>query len=77
MRKECIAVRDLLANNLFVVADFSKIAQLRCNVYFRFEVKTEPDDTGEKKLSGLSQRANYTDRAIAAFLRSQCQLLRI
>jgi hypothetical protein len=30
-----------------------------------------------KKLHGLSPRANYTDRAIAACWRSDCQLLRI
>jgi hypothetical protein len=29
------------------------------------------------KLHGLSPRANYTDRATAAFRRSDCQLLRI
>jgi hypothetical protein len=29
------------------------------------------------KLHGLSQRANYTDRATAACRRSDCQLLRI
>jgi hypothetical protein len=31
----------------------------------------------EKKLHGLSPRANYTDRATAACRRSDCQLLRI
>jgi hypothetical protein len=31
----------------------------------------------KKKLHGLSPRANYTDRAIAACRRSDCQLLRI
>jgi hypothetical protein len=31
----------------------------------------------KKKLHGLSQRANYTDRATAASRRSGCQLLRI
>jgi hypothetical protein len=31
----------------------------------------------KKKLHGLSPRANYTDRATAACLRSDCQLLRI
>jgi hypothetical protein len=31
----------------------------------------------EKKLHGLSPRANYTDRAAAACRRSACQLLRI
>jgi hypothetical protein len=31
----------------------------------------------EKKLHGLSPRANYTDRATAACRRSECQLLRI
>jgi hypothetical protein len=29
------------------------------------------------KLSGFGPRANYTDRATAAFWRSKCQLLRI
>jgi hypothetical protein len=29
-----------------------------------------------KKLHGLSPRANYTERATAAFQRSDCQLLR-
>jgi hypothetical protein len=31
----------------------------------------------KKNLHGLSPRANYTDRATAAFWRSDCQLLRI
>jgi hypothetical protein len=31
----------------------------------------------EKKLHGLSPRANYTDRATAACQRSDCQLLRV
>jgi hypothetical protein len=31
----------------------------------------------EKKLHGLSPRANYTDRATAVCRRSNCQLLRI
>jgi hypothetical protein len=31
----------------------------------------------KKNLHGLSPRANYTDRATAAFRRSDCQLLRI
>jgi hypothetical protein len=31
----------------------------------------------KKKLHGLSPRANYTDRATAAYGRSDCQLLRI
>jgi hypothetical protein len=33
--------------------------------------------SGFEKLHGLSQRANYTDRATAACRRSDCQLLRI
>jgi hypothetical protein len=32
---------------------------------------------GEKKLQGLSPRANYTDRATAACRRRDCQLVRI
>jgi hypothetical protein len=31
----------------------------------------------KKKLHGLSPRANYTDRATAAYQRRDCQLLRI
>jgi hypothetical protein len=31
----------------------------------------------KKKLHGLSPRANYTDRATAAYRRSDCQLVRI
>jgi hypothetical protein len=33
--------------------------------------------TEKKKLHGLSQRANYTDRATAACRRSDCQFLEI
>jgi hypothetical protein len=42
--------------------------------------RSSSEDTGQKhnkKLHGLSPRANYTDRATAACRRSDCQLLRI
>jgi hypothetical protein len=40
-------------------------------------LKIEYLKTKKTKLHGLSQRANYTDRATAACRRSDCQLLRI
>jgi hypothetical protein len=42
-------------------------------IYYRHEPKKKT----KKKLHGLSPRANYTDRAIAACRRSDCQRLQI
>jgi hypothetical protein len=57
--------------------NFKKAYQPRSNL-----VKEESGDllaivTKKTKLHGLTQRANYTDRATAACRRSDCQLLRI
>jgi hypothetical protein len=38
---------------------------------------SEPPPPDRKMLHGLSPRTNYTDRAAAAFRRSDCQVLRI
>jgi hypothetical protein len=49
---------------------FSEFRNCRCQYCIR-------DYISEKKLHGLSPRANYTDQEIAACRRSDCQLLRI
>jgi hypothetical protein len=42
-----------------------------------FEMKKHKPWFNEKKLHGPSPRANYTNRATAAYRRSDCQLLQI
>jgi hypothetical protein len=44
---------------------------------FRYYPPPPQNKTKKKKIYGLSPRANYTDRAIAACRRSDCQILRI
>jgi hypothetical protein len=60
-------------NYKFCSVVYRSIASFRGN-YFHFQFCPSTD---KKKLHGLSQRANYTDRETAACRQSYCQLLRI
>jgi hypothetical protein len=70
--KKCIAVHDLLANNLFIVAaDFPEIADLPVQHISGLRLKLNLTISGKKKeLHDLSPRANNTDRATDACRRS-------
>jgi hypothetical protein len=54
------------------------IRHVECELLWHSETHRIATKTKQKnKLHGLSPRANYTDRATAAWRRSDCQLLRI